>query len=118
MILGLVRWLVVVGVSLVLPSVASAQEAVLSGTVTDSTGAVLPGVTIRAVHEASGNTFEGVTDQRGIYRLPVRVGTFRLSAELQGFTTLNRTGLELLVGQTAVVNLQMGPSTVAETVTV
>ena len=51
MISGVVRWLVVVGVSLVLPSLASAQEAVLSGTVTDSTNAVLPGVVVRAVHE-------------------------------------------------------------------
>ena len=50
---------------LAMPVVGYAQEAVLSGTVTDSTGAVLPGVTIRAVHEASGNSFEGVSDQRG-----------------------------------------------------
>ena len=37
---------------------------------TDATGAVLPGVTIRAVHEASGNSFEAVTDARGVYRMP------------------------------------------------
>ena len=46
------------GAILVLPVMASAQEAVLSGTVTDSTGAVLPGVTVRAVQQASGNSFE------------------------------------------------------------
>ena len=111
------RWLLVVAI-LSLPAGAYAQEAVLSGTVTDSTGAVLPGVTIRAVQQATGNTFEGVTDQRGVYRLPVRVGTYRVIAELQGFSTLNRDGLEVLVGQTAVVNLQLSPSSVAETVTV
>jgi carboxypeptidase family protein/TonB-dependent receptor-like protein len=111
------RWLLVVTI-LALPAGAYAQEAVLSGTVTDSTGAVLPGVTIRAVQQATGNSFEGVTDQRGVYRLPVRVGTYRVIAELQGFSTLNRDGLEVLVGQTAVVNLQLAPSAVAETVTV
>ena len=57
--------LIVVAVLLTLPAVARAQEAVLSGTVSDSTGSVLPGVVVRAVHEASGNTFEGITDERG-----------------------------------------------------
>jgi len=39
---------------------------VLTGTVTDSTGAVLPGVTVTAVLQATGNTFETVTDEAGI----------------------------------------------------
>ena len=41
---------------------------------TDSTGGVLPGVTVTAVHEATGNRFVAVTDERGIYRIPARVG--------------------------------------------
>src|SRR5688572_21649679 len=101
-----------------LPGAASAQEAVLTGTVTDSTGAVLPGVTIVAVNDATGNRFEGVTDERGIYRIPARVGAYAISAELSGFSTVTRSGVQLLVGQTAAVNLQMSPSTVQETVTV
>ena len=101
-----------------LPGAASAQEAVLTGTVSDSTGAVLPGVTVLAVNEATGNRFEGVTDERGIYRIPARVGAYAISAELSGFSTVARTGVQLLVGQTATVNLQMTPSTVQETVTV
>jgi hypothetical protein len=101
-----------------LPASVFAQEAVLTGTVTDSTGGVLPGVTIVAVHEATGNRFEGVTDATGTYRIPVRIGTYRLSAELQGFTTVNRAGVQVLVGQTANVNVQMAPSTLQETVTV
>jgi len=111
------RWLVV-GIILVFPSIAFAQEAVLSGIVTDSTNAVLPGVAIKAVHEASGNTFDTVTDQRGGYRIPVRIGTYRITAELSGFTTVTRTGVELLVGQSAVINLQMAPGGLAEAVTV
>ena len=43
--------------ALFLPLAAAAQEATLNGTVTDSTGSVLPGVTVEALHEASGNTF-------------------------------------------------------------
>ena len=118
MIAGLGRWLIVVGVSLVLPPLAFAQEAVLSGTITDSTNAVLPGAMIRAINEASGNTFEAVADQRGGYRIPVRIGTYRLTAELSGFSTVTRTGVELLVGQSAVINLQMAPGGIAEAVSV
>ena len=104
--------------ALATPIAAFAQEAVLTGTITDSTGGVLPGVTVTAVHAASGNKFLAVTDERGIYRIPARVGAYQLAAELQGFSTAQRTGVELLVGQTVVVNLQLAPSGVAETVTV
>jgi hypothetical protein len=114
----LVARLLLVGVILALPRVVSAQEATLSGTVTDATGGVLPGVTITAVHEASGNRFEAVTDDRGIFRIPARVGTYQITAALQGFTSVTRAGLSLLVGQVATMNLQMSPSSVQETVTV
>jgi hypothetical protein len=101
-----------------IPICAFAQEAVLTGTITDSTGAVLPGVTVTVVHEASGNRFVAVTDERGVYRIPARVGGYQIAAELQGFATAQRSNIELLVGQTLVINLQMAPSGVAETVTV
>jgi hypothetical protein len=105
-------------VLLALPTNTFAQEASITGTVTDSTGAVLPGVTVVAVHEASGNQFEGVTDGRGVYRIAVRVGTYRIGAELSGFTRVERMGVQLLVGQTVTLNVQMSPSTIQETVTV
>ncbi len=47
-----------------LPARGYAQEATFAGAITDSTGSVLPGVTITAVHEASGNIFTAVTDCR------------------------------------------------------
>ncbi len=98
-------------------SAAGAQEAFLSGTITDTTGGVLPGVSITITHEATGNTFAAVSDERGGFRVPVRVGMHRVSAELQGFNSVARS-VDLLVGQTAVLNLQLSPSTVQETVTV
>jgi len=103
---------------LALPALGHAQEAVIVGTVTDTTGGVLPGVTVTAVHEATGNTFFAVTDEIGAFRIPARVGAFRIIAELSGFATITRTGLELRVGQTAAITLQLAPSGVAETVTV
>jgi hypothetical protein len=103
---------------LVIPVTALAQEATMSGTVVDATGGVLPGVTITALHEASGNTFETITDERGAYRIPLRIGVYRLTAAIPGFATVTRTGLELLVGQQATINLQMSPSALEESVTV
>ena len=103
---------------LIAPAVGHAQEATLTGTVTDSTGGVLPGVTVTAVLESTGNRFETVTDERGIYRIPARVGAYQLTAELSGFSTVARSGIQLLVGQTATIDLQMAPSTIQETVTV
>jgi hypothetical protein len=102
---------------IVMPAIARAQEAVLSGTITDSTGAVLPGVTVTAVHTASGNNFVAVTDERGGYRIPVRIGEYKITAELQGFG-LTTKNLAVQVGQTAVTNLQMAPSTLQESIVV
>src|SRR5687768_15195105 len=106
-----------VGAMLMIPVLAQAQEASLSGTVSDTTGGALPGVTVRALHEASGNSFEAVTDERGIYRLPLRVGTYRITAELSGFGNVTRS-ITLLVGQQAVADLQMSVSGLQESVTV
>src|SRR5262249_8005917 len=100
-----------------LPAIGYAQDSVMTGTVTDSTGAVLPGVTVTATNVESGNTFVAVTDERGNFRLPVRIGNYRINAELTGFATVNRTA-QMLVGQTNLVNFQMAPSTLQQTVTV
>ena len=76
---SILRLLIVAAAILAVPVAGHAQEATLSGTVTDSTGGVLPGVTVTATHTETGNTFTAVTDERGAYRLPVRVGNFRVT---------------------------------------
>ena len=58
---SVVRRLIFLCALLALPGLALAQEATLTGTITDSTGGVLPGVTVVAVNEASGNQFESVS---------------------------------------------------------
>src|SRR6266545_4780682 len=98
MIATVLRRLLFVGAIVTLPVTAYAQEATVIGTVTDSTGGVLPGVTVTALHGASGNTFEAVTDERGTYRIAARAGVYRVTAALPGFSTITRSGLEVLVG--------------------
>src|SRR5438093_2735067 len=72
--------LVAIGAILMLPVCGHAQDSTVSGTVTDPSGAVIPGVTMTATHTESGNKFEAVTDERGGYRLLVRVGNYRITA--------------------------------------
>ena len=113
------RFLVlVIGALLALPLGAYAQEATIGGTVIDTTGGVLPGVTVVAVHVDTGNTYETVTDGTGRYSIPVRIGGFTVTAALPGFNTLERTGILIQVGQTVNMDLEMAVSTLQETVTV
>ncbi|PYR73271.1 MAG: hypothetical protein DMF87_26190, partial [Acidobacteria bacterium] len=88
---------------------AFAQEAAISGTISDQTGGVLPGVVIRATNEANGNSFEAVTDSTGKYLVTVRIGDYRVAAELSGFATVERRGVQVQVGQQVALNLQMAP---------
>jgi hypothetical protein len=103
---------------LALPLLAYAQDATLLGAVKDNTGGVLPGVTVTAVNEASGISFVSVTDERGLYRIPIRIGTYKVTAELAGFTTFTRPGIEILVGRQITLNFDMSVSSIQETVTV
>jgi len=77
-----VRRLLLIAVLLIVPATSYAQDATLSGTVKDTSGGVLPGVTVTALHEATGNTFVAVTDGVGAFRLPVRTGSYRITVEL------------------------------------
>src|SRR4030095_6940334 len=113
-----VRGLVLLCAVLALPAVAFALDGVLTGIITDSTRAVLPAVTVTTVNEATGNNYETVTDAAGVYRIPVRVGMYKITANLAGFGDGRRTGVQLLAGKPITLNLQMAPSTLQETVTV
>ena len=107
-----IRGLLIAIAMSILAAPSYGQEATFTGTATDSSGGVLPGVTITATHEATGNVFTTVTDERGEFRLPVRVGAYIIKAELSGFATVNRT-MQILIGQTADVDMRLSPSAVS-----
>lgn len=115
--LAAARWACGLLLILAWPALGHAQDAVINGTVTDSTGGVLPGVTVTALHTATGTTFLGVTDERGAYRIAMRVGLFRLTLELPGFASVTRN-VDVLLGQTLTVSLQMEAGGIQESVTV
>src|SRR5258705_8297179 len=85
---------------LALPASGLAQtEAIITGVVTDSSGGVLPGVTVTAVHDATGNTLTSVTDERGVFRMQSPVGAYQILIKLQGFQSV-RPHVTLLAWQT------------------
>ena len=104
--------------SLFLPSALHAQDSTVVGTVSDATNAVLPGVTITALKIDNGNTFVEVSDATGQYRLALRPGVYKITADLTGFTPAVKDGVELQVGQRLVLNLKLTLSSVTESVTV
>src|SRR5215510_15508517 len=75
-------------------------SAAISGSVHDSTGAVLPGVSVTAKHTESGLSRKVVTNETGSYSMPaLPVGPYEVAAELSGFKQQVRRGINLVVAQ-------------------
>src|SRR5262245_42586908 len=112
----------VLAVAALIPAIAGAQ--VQTGsilvTATDEQGAVTPGVSITISSPVLiAGTMTGVSDSAGVYRFPSLVpGTYSVKLELQGFQTVVRENIVVLVGQTTPVQMALKVATVAETVTV
>ncbi len=106
-------------VLLLLPAAAFAQ-ATIAGTVRDSSGAVLPGVTVEVSSPALIEKVRtAVTDSTGQYRVEdLRPGTYAVTFTLAGFSTLKREGVELSGVFTATINADLKVGAVAETITV
>ncbi len=103
------------------PAFAQSQAAngSIEGTVADTQGGVLPGVTVVITNLNTGLERTLVTNEQGLFRAPLLpLGSYRVVAELQGFKKAQRDNLGLSVGETAVVNVTMEVGTVSETVEV
>jgi len=91
----------------------------LQGTVTDSSGAVLPGATITIRNDETGGVREVITNDVGFYAAPyLPIGRYTVTAKLDGFQTVVREGVQVSLNDTRVLNFEQKPSGVAETVTV
>jgi hypothetical protein len=101
------------------PALAHAQASI-SGTVKDTSGAVLPGVTVEAASPALiEKVRSAVTDGTGQYRIEnLRPGIYKVTFTLPGFAVVEREGLELAGAFTATVNADLRVGTLEETITV
>ena len=98
---------------------AQAVRATVLGTVTDRTGAVLPGATVNVTNTETGVVQSTVADSQGRYTVSnLLPATYNVEAALSGFQTVLRPGVRLVVGTQAVVDFTLGPSAVEETITV
>src|SRR4051812_1475658 len=115
---------VVVGLfvaALLLPATERAQfdTATVLGTIKDSSGAVVPGATVTLKNTATGITATAVTDSDGAYQfLNVRVGTYSVRAELQGFSAAEQKNFAVAVNARQRVDLTLPVGSVGETVEV
>jgi hypothetical protein len=111
--------LVFVGLLVWAAALAQDPRGSIVGQVTDPTGAVVPGVTIRLTHVETNVTFTALSNDQGNYEahyLPT--GTYRVSAEKAGFKTWTRPPVELRIGDRLRVDIQLEVGNVAESVEV
>ncbi len=98
---------------------AQVITATISGTVTDSTGAVVPGAAVSVRQVETGITHAATTDGAGRYRVSsLESGNYEVSANLTGFQSMVRSGITLSIGREAVVDFALQVGAVAESVTV
>jgi len=103
------------------PAFAQSQavNGTIEGTVVDSSGAVLPGVTVTVTNTDTGAVRSVVTNESGSYRAPLLpLGTYTVVAELDGFKKFEQAGVTVSAGQTAVINVTMGVGSLNETISV
>ena len=106
---------------LIIPVAAHAQTlASITGVARDTSGAVLPGVTVEAASPALIEKVRVVvTDSNGQYRIEqLRPGEYTVTFSLAGFSNVRRVGIELAGSFTATVNADMAVGAVEETITV
>jgi hypothetical protein len=103
----------------VLPAAAQDFRGRINGTVTDNSGAVLPGVTVTATSPALIQPQVQVTGDDGSYRfLALPPGVYTVDFELTGFQNVKREGIRVVINQTLSVDQQLAVATLQETVTV
>ena len=109
--------------AVVVGAAAPASAQIQTGSITvkavDEQGAVIPGVTISLTSPVMPREITGVTDAGGVYQIPgLAIGTYTVKTSLQGFQTVVREDVVVRQGQTAMVDVPMRVSALAEAITV
>lgn len=118
------RWscLLLAVVWLAAPPFAGAQQSTggaISGTVTDESGAALPAVAIVLRNQGTGIVRETETDSGGLYRaLLLPVGTYEITASLEGFGSTRRPDVKVNIGENLTVDFTLPVASATETITV
>ena len=101
------------------PAFAQTITGDIVGTVSDDTGAVLPGVTVTLTGERVAGTFTSITTGRGFYRFNrLHPGSYDLTFSMDGFAPRKRTGLRVALGGTTEENVNLSVGSMEEQLTV
>jgi hypothetical protein len=101
------------------PAAAQQTTGTIAGRIVDDQGAAVPGVTVMGRNTQTGFTRTDVSDAEGSYRLTaLPVGTYDITAELQGFSRIENREIVLNVGQTLDVNMTLKVASLQESITV
>ncbi|HXG53892.1 MAG TPA: carboxypeptidase-like regulatory domain-containing protein, partial [Vicinamibacterales bacterium] len=101
------------------PASAQFDSATVLGTVRDNTGGVVPGATVTLTGLDTGIAATKVTDENGNFEfVTVRIGRYKITAELTGFSTALADNVQVTVGARQRVELQLAPGSMQETVEV
>ena len=101
------------------PAIAQTVTGEIRGTVRDSSGGVLPGVTVTATNTNTGLTRTETSDGTGSYVFPsLPIGNYTITAEIQGFRKSERTGFSLTADGRITADISLSVGAVTETVTV
>lgn len=117
--MSLLQRILVLGLAATFACFGQAERGTLNGSVVDSSGAVVPGVSVRILNPSTGIDISAATTDAGIYRMPgLQPGTYRITATAPGFKTAIRENVVLAVAQTLTVDFILEIGNVSDQITV
>jgi len=101
------------------PIRAQVDAGTILGTVSDASGGTVHGATVTLTNEGTNAALSTTTGSDGTYKFtPVKIGTYKLTATIQGFSTVTQRNVTVNVGKDVVVDFTLKPGSVSETVEV
>jgi hypothetical protein len=101
------------------PSLHAQLTAQITGTITDQSGAVVPGAKITIVNVSTNIAWHATSNQNGFYSVPLlQPGAYRIDINAAGFRSISRSGITLQVAQTATLNFALEVGSASQTITV
>lgn len=109
----------IAGALLALATLGFPQTSSLNGTVMDSTGAVVPGVTVKLTNSATGELYPTTSGPAGIYAIPLlKPGRYDIQVEHPGFKNFRQTGLVIETGLPSRADIRLEVGGVGESITI
>ena len=102
-----------------MPTLAQSGRGTITGTVTDSSGAIVPNADITITNKANGEETKAKTTTPKLFRAPyLEPGTYSVAASVKGFKTATRDNVQVLLAQTVTLDFTLELGEVTENVTV